>query len=104
MKDVTTRNLITDEIITEFINRRFPGDCNWTTGNCYYFATILCTRFPNLKIYYMPITGHFVVSSDKVNFYDHTGRVNVQEEVYDFELLKDEDPIWYNRLIRDCIM
>ena len=46
----------------------------------------------------------FRSSSDKVNFYDHTGRVNVQEEVYDFELLKDEDPIWYNRLIRDCIM
>ncbi len=104
MKDVTKRNEVDNEVVLEFITRRFPIDCNWTTGNCYYFTTILCARFPQMKIYYMPVTGHFVASSDKVNFYDHTGRVEVQEDIYDFELLKEEDPLWYNRLIRDCIM
>ena len=27
--------------VEEFIQRRFPVDCNWTNGNCYYFAVIL---------------------------------------------------------------
>lgn len=36
--------------IEEFINRRFPNDCNWLSGNCYYFAIILKDRFPEGNI------------------------------------------------------
>lgn len=38
--------------VTEFIHRRFPDDCNWTSGNCYYFAVILQARFGGEKLYY----------------------------------------------------
>ena len=37
-----------EEQILAFIKRRFSQDCNWIDGNCYYFATILKTRFPEL--------------------------------------------------------
>jgi len=31
--------------IVEFLHRRFPTDSNWLTGNCYWMACILATRF-----------------------------------------------------------
>ena len=46
--------------IEEFINRRFPIDCNWTTGNCFFFAKILEAAFPGGKILYDVTNGHFV--------------------------------------------
>ena len=39
-----------EEIVLKFIKRRFPVDCNWLSGNCYYFAQILMARFPEAKI------------------------------------------------------
>lgn len=54
--------------ILSFINRRFPYDSNWLNGNCYFFALILIDRFPSLRMYYDPIEGHFVVSSDGETF------------------------------------
>ena len=39
---------VTDEKereILDFIQRRFPKDSDWTTGNCYWFAGILGNRF-----------------------------------------------------------
>jgi hypothetical protein len=50
----------TNEIL-EFIHRRFPQDCHWLDGNCFWFALILKKRFPNVEIFYFPIQGHFVV-------------------------------------------
>ena len=43
--------------IIEFINRRFKLDCNWTNGNCYYFALILADRFKhkNASIYQLDL-------------------------------------------------
>ena len=34
-----------DKVI-DFIKKRFKIDCDWTTGNCFYFAKILESRFP----------------------------------------------------------
>ena len=31
--------------IVDFIQRRFPMDCAWMNGNCFYFAQILASRF-----------------------------------------------------------
>ena len=89
--------------IIEFINRRFYKDCDWTNGNCYWFSLILQKRFPNAKIYYMPITGHFITKIDNV-FYDATGIVIPEEKVIDFKKLEEEDSLWYEHLIRDCFL
>lgn len=59
--------------IEEFIKRRFDVDCHWTEGNCYYFAMILCWRFPHLKKVYFPIEGHWAVEDGEA-YYDFNGR------------------------------
>ena len=94
-------NDINNEII-EFIKRRFPFDCNWTSGNCYYFAIILKDRFPGGEIYYDVINGHFVYKYCHV-FYDWcgisvpSGHVILWDTFYQYDLLEK------NRIVRDCI-
>lgn len=87
--------------ILEFIHRRFQNDCNWTNGNCYWFALILKKRFPKVKIYYLPIQGHFVIKSNG-SFYDWTGKIVLEEEPIEFLRIQKEDASWYSRIIRDC--
>lgn len=89
--------------IIEFINKRWKKDCDWQNGNCYWFAHILVSRFPRLNIYYLPIQGHFV-AGDNINFYDSTGKVELEEKPYLLSQIEQEDPNWYNRLVRDCII
>ena len=62
--------------IEEFIKRRFPNDCNWLNGNCYYFAIILKTRFPEGTIVYDIIDGHFMLKIGR-HLYDYAGKHNV---------------------------
>ena len=62
-----------DEVV-EFIQRRFPVDCHWLDGNCYFFALILLNRFPIGKILYDVIDGHFVCEIDGRK-YDWSGVV-----------------------------
>ena len=92
------------EEILEFIHRRWnKTDGNWFDGNCYWFAHILITRFPELKIYYLPIEGHFVAGKDET-YFDAAGEYIVgTRPIYDFEELKDWDFNLYTRLIRDCV-
>lgn len=89
--------------ILQFISRRWTKDSDWTTGNCYYFALILCSRFPELSIYYAGIEGHFVAGKDNV-YYDWTGIWKGEEDPILFSELEDWDPFWYNRIVEDCIM
>ena len=64
-----------EEEILDFIQRRFgQTDANWLNGNCYYFALILCKRFPWLKVYYEPVRGHFLAGTPS-RYFDWTGRV-----------------------------
>ena len=91
-----------DEIL-DFISRRWKKDANWLNGNCYWFAYILMSRFPFLNIYYLPIEGHFICG-DGVKFYDWTGIVQLNEKPYLFSELKIQEPNWYNRIWRDCIL
>ena len=94
------------EQIEEFIKRRFPIDCNWMSGNCYHFAVILNSVF-NLPIAYLPIEGHFVVveiTDDEVYFYDYLGqRAMHGEPVLYLQEIEETDPVWYQRIIEDCI-
>jgi hypothetical protein len=88
----------------EFIMRRWKNtDANWFNGNCYWFAHILTARFPELKIYYLPIEGHFIAGKDEL-YFDAAGPYTVgTKPIYDFEALKDWDFNLYIRLIQDCV-
>ena len=93
-------------LILDFIQRRWPDyeinmASNWTSGNCYWFAVILVTRFSELDIYYDPIEGHFV-AGDGINFYDINGEYK-SENLLLLEDIKNNDYAHYERLIRDCI-
>lgn len=91
-----------DREIIDFIKRRFPIDCKWLNGNCYWFALILSNRFP-VDIFYLPKEGHFVAGAHFINaFYDWSGRVYPEEEPLLLVDIMAEDPVWYNRLMRDC--
>lgn len=89
--------------IEEFIKRRFKSNCNWLDGNCYYFAVILKERFPVLEINYDYLNGHFIVSDPDGKFYDFTGCI-VPDSHIKLETIKRDDPAWYERLRRDCIL
>ena len=88
--------------IEEFIDRRFPIDCNWTTGNCFFFAKILEAAFPGGNILYDIINGH-CVSSYCGYLYDWNGIYNEKDAKYiDWEKFEEYDSAQYNRIIRDC--
>ena len=94
--------------VLEFIERRFPEDCNWTTGNCYHFAAILKNCFSG-SIVYDPVEGHFLfLNNFDHQYYDHTG-IRIYEEEYsknfvDWKTLPYTDILWYKRLLRDCVL
>lgn len=91
----------TDEVL-DFISRRFANtNANWLTGNCYWFAQLLCVRFPYLKIYYMPIEGHFVAGTPS-RYYDWTGLNTMAEKPILFQEIQQTDPQWAARILRDC--
>ena len=97
--------------ILDFINRRFPinKDCDWMTGNCYYFARILKTRFKG-EIWYDLVNGHFLFRRGDY-FFDWTGirleyDLNKPETVNSlvkWSIYKDIDPSHYERIVRDVI-
>lgn len=95
-----------DKDIYNFIKSRFSKDCDWCNGNCFWFAFILHTRFPKLSIWLFPIENHFMAGDGK-RFYDWNGvreLANCDEEPIQWETVKNIDPLYYNRLIRDCIL
>ena len=91
-----------DEVL-EFINRRFSIDCNWNTGNCYYFTIILKSRFPRGSIYYDVIDGHFLFKLDD-NYYDWSGNVEPDGYLVEWEYFDEYDKLQKKVIIRDCIM
>lgn len=51
MEILKIQNQNSNEVL-EFIHRRFPVDCDWLSGNCFYFAIILKSNFKSGDIYY----------------------------------------------------
>ena len=88
--------------VVEFIRRRFKSDSKWLDGNCYYFAAILCERFPTFNIYYAPVAGHFVAGYNG-ELYDWRGKYDDEIPVLLSDIEK-EDPAWYRIIVRDCVM
>lgn len=89
--------------ILDFIQRRWQVDANWLTGNCYWFAYILTTRFPELEIYYLAAIGHFI-AGDGEHFYDWTGEIEPTADLWKLTTIQEIEPNWYQRLVRDCIL
>ena len=90
--------------VIDFIHRRFPVDCNWTTGNCYFFAVILKARFSEGRIYYDVIDGHFLVDIKGIK-YDWTGVASTEGKHYYVEWDKFDE---YSKnqkrsIIKGCI-
>lgn len=91
--------------IKNFIKRRFPHDNMWVSQNCYWFSKILTDRFPQLDIYYLSIRGHFIAGDGKI-FFDWIRTYNIynlEEEPIKLSVIRTIDPLWYDRLVRDCI-
>lgn len=98
--------LVLEEEVLEFIHRRFPSDCSWCTGNCYFFGVILLARFPEGKLLYDVIDGHFVVCIGDA-YYDWTGKVNmpyVEHYLVEWDKFDEYDSLWKKRIVRDCVM
>lgn len=91
----------TDEVL-EFINRRFPVDCNWLSGNCYHFTLILQARFETGIIYYDVINGHFIFEYNG-KYYDWSGVVEPDGFLVRWDEFEKYDAIQYKIVVRDCI-
>lgn len=90
--------------VIEFIKRRFPTDCNWTTGNCYYFVVILKNRFPDGDIVYDLISGHFLFWYHG-KMYDYNGVWDHKERyIINWNNFDSYDSNQKKRIIEDCIM
>ena len=89
--------------VERFIETRFKQNCDWTKGNCLWFAYILCMRFKHMKVYYLPSSGHFVAGL-LGEFFDWTGKIIPDETPILFDDIKDCDEAWYSRLLSDCYM
>jgi len=89
--------------VLEFIHKRFPNDCFWLNGNCYYFALILKTRFAG-TIYYDVIDGHFVTMIG-ANKYDWSGVVDESgnHRYVRWDDFGKYDSIQRERIISGCI-
>ena len=92
--------------IVNFIQRRFPVDCNWMNGNCFYFAQILASRFIG-EIVYDPIEGHFLFWASDDNLYDWTGQreytVEQRKKMFIWQDGVLKDSLLYSRILRDCV-
>lgn len=91
--------------VVDFIERRFQQDCNWCTGNCYFFAVILKAAFPDGEIAYLPTYNHFVFMYNE-QIYDWTGNVTdkylTEEQLFYWEDYIVYEPLDARRVIRDC--
>ena len=97
-----------EQEVLDFIRRRFDGakgtKCHseWTDGNCYWFALILSERFDG-EILYDPVAGHFVTRiKDKA--FDWNGVYESGNDMIPWVLFGQEDPIWWRRVMRDCVL
>ena len=86
---------------------RFHTGCThvdevFTKGCCFWFADILCKRFPNnSRLMYDQVANHFVAEIDG-RLYDITGDVTDTYSVEPWDELNDD--LLKARIIRDCIM
>lgn len=88
-----------------FIRGRFPTDCHWLDGNCYYFALILADRFPKGKIVYDVIDGHFACEIGGL-MYDWSGVVKESglHKWVEWDKFIEYDSLQFERVVKDCTL
>lgn len=91
---------IQDEVL-KFIHRRFPIDCHWLDGNCYFFSLILHNKYKPSSIYYDVIDGHFCTKIGN-NYYDWKG-IYFPTVPIEWDKFDEYDSLRKQRIIRDCI-
>lgn len=102
------RHTLKRPLIEEFIENFKRGhDTNalietFTNGNCYHFATILHTIYPEGRIVYEPVRGHFMLELWGM-YYDITGEVLLEHTPPHYMDEKCNDGLLYERLLRDCV-
>ena len=114
------RGLSVDRIsVQEFVSRRFPfakDQKHWVDGNCFYFASMLKARFPEGRIIYDVIEGHFLfyyqsllVDAQGCKHFS-SGIIPSKEnpcltktKVF-WDFFEYYDPLQYRRIIRDCVL
>lgn len=104
--------------IYSFLNRRFPDaskDKQWVSGNCFYFAIILKSRFPEGYIVYDTLNGHFLflyrdhlidaVHTEYLGYSFTPTETNytIKGYIVVWDFFPMYDSLQYSRIIRDCI-
>lgn len=88
--------------ITRFLRHFHPVgadvDTVFTCGCCYWFAFILCGRFPTAQLVYDQEENHFAVRIGGQD-YDITGNITEQ---YSMEPWNKIDAETQERILRDC--
>lgn len=78
----------------------------FTNGNCFHFATILKSLYPDGEIAYDQIDGHFIFEYLH-NYYDITGQlspIKVTRQSYrTLHEIGETDALLYRILERDCM-
>ena len=76
----------------------------FTLGNCYHFSVILKDVYPEGRIAYSQILGHFFLEIDG-RYYDITGEIKkpIADVTY-FDTLYYTDSALYRTLLRDCVL
>ena len=88
------------KIVLDFI-RNFKGsEDTFLNGCCYWFAFILCNRFPEAVMMYDPVINHFVTQIDG-RLYDITGEVTQEYKVVRWDTYPDE--LEKQRIEKYCI-
>lgn len=91
--------------IDDWIKQRFPTDCNWLNGNCYFFANILMSGWPGGQIVYDPIIGHFMYLYND-HLYDWTGdkglEIDYEDPLCDWDEYAEKETNHWKHIMRDC--
>lgn len=96
--------------IKDFINSFKKGyeveyEKSFTNGNCYFFSLILNHLYPEGRIYYDVVKGHFIYDfQDEI--YDITGRLNKNKfnNLVAWDTFSmNYDPMVYRNILRDCV-
>lgn len=104
------RNFLTPEPgprrdVLDFIRNFSGARKTFTSGCCYWFAYILCTRFPEGETVLSVVENHFLARISG-RLYDVTGDVTAaygKSLLVPWDRMPEYDELQYRRLLRDCV-
>ena len=88
------------DFIDHFKRTSLTGNITEVFGCCYWFAYILCGRFPEAQIMYDPVMNHFMAWYNG-KLFDVTGDVTEQYKAIPWEDFDDD--LERERIVEQCI-